>query len=170
MAITTVTFGGPATSTKFNEVITDVNAANAAIAGYSTWTTYSPTCTFNSSATNVVSTGRWSQVGTMVDCIIQFRCTGAVGAGGFAANLPFSVNAADTTLSTVAHDIVIGDVSLLDSGSTWNSICRAYVTNGTRSVVQVDVAASGTRDNMRQAAPFTWASGDGGILTLRYRV
>lgn len=156
---------------RFVTVEADITAVEADVTalGYTAWTTYSPSCSFGGSTSNVVSSGGYMRFGGWIDVIIQFRTTGAVTAGQFAANLPVAVNSADTILGSVAHDITIGQVSLIESGAQWSSLQRAYVANGANGVVQVDVSPTLARDTMRQTAPFTWAADDGGILVLRYR-
>jgi len=132
---------------------------------YGPWMTYDPAATFGGSSANVTSAGRWRRDGTHVLWEAEWATSGAVAAGQLGFQLPVPVASVGPNAGQI-----VGAAMMVDSG-TGRRGGDVFVNTDTGGykLAHVDVARTGYLNPVAQTVPWTWAAGDAGFASGRYR-
>jgi hypothetical protein len=130
---------------------------------YGPWITFNPNVLFGASPTNVTSSGRWRRDGTDIVWEAEWVLAGAPGAGDLNLTLPVSIASGGSNAGQI-----VGHAILLDSGSGRRT-SDVYVDGGGTTTAFIDCARNNYIVRASNTVPWTWANGDAGFASGRYR-
>lgn len=125
------------------------------------WTSYTPTLTASTTnPTNWTQTGYYMQMGKLVVAKFRLNATGTMTAGSGVYRIAFPINALYSSV-----DYCVGSVDIWDSSPSTVQVGTAIMRSSTYCTIDYSGA---TNNNVTNALPWVWASGDNITGTIIY--